>query len=305
MKKWITFILKLSKITLISNSHHVMKKLLLSFVIFYMAYILILEASSTQIYLDSQEAFVQLPSIEMNAYKYLSQAPEDGAVTRFIFVRHGESTANQDKSIAGRIDVDLTTKGREQAELVGKQLKSISMRFDAIYSSPSLRAQETAKLILSKLEQTPMCPTLDPRLYEKFYGPFEGASESEYAVVKQADETLNSGPEKSFEEKFDYKFHPEMESMAEVYFRTIDFLEEAQSKHQGQNVLVASHNCVLKALFMMDTAERGFDIDYRAYGLGNCALVIVEIQNNKVIIRATAGLKFLDKKKLAHPNGLG
>jgi hypothetical protein len=60
---------------------------------------------------------------------------------------------------------------------------------------------------------------------------------------------------------------------------------------------VATHNGVMKALFMADSAQRGFDIEYRSYDLGNCAILVLEIdENDQMQIVATSGLKFRNKK---------
>ncbi len=70
--------------------------------------------------------------------------------TRVIFVRHGESTYNLQARVQGHCDESvLTEKGRTGAQQVGTALRGI--HFDAIYTSPLRRAQETAQTILSVL----------------------------------------------------------------------------------------------------------------------------------------------------------
>lgn len=246
------------------------------------------------ILIESIEDFNALPTISTDAYEYLKSAQKSHQISRFIFVRHGESTANKDRIMSGRIDVDLTEKGVEQAQSVGSRLYEKHISFDAVYSSPSLRAQRTATLILNQLaDNKTLC--LDERLYEKFYGPYEGAGEKEYAPVVKKEEMENSGPGKSFEEKFAYKAHPEMESLADVYARVTEFLKEAHPNHRGQNVLVGTHGGVMKALFMADAAQKGLVVDNRSYELGNCAVVIVEIKDDYIEVKATDGLKFRTK----------
>jgi len=70
--------------------------------------------------------------------------------TRVILVRHGESTYNLQARVQGHCDESvLTPKGRTGAQQVGAALKGI--RFDAIYTSPLQRAQETTATLLSVL----------------------------------------------------------------------------------------------------------------------------------------------------------
>ncbi|NJS16920.1 MAG: histidine phosphatase family protein [Nostocaceae cyanobacterium CSU_2_110] len=69
--------------------------------------------------------------------------------TRVILLRHGQSTYNVLGLYQGSSDrSNLTELGRQQAILTGTFLKNI--KFDAIYSSPLKRAQETAIEVLKK-----------------------------------------------------------------------------------------------------------------------------------------------------------
>lgn len=256
-----------------------------------------LSAESSSIFIDSAEGFNTLPSIATDAYDYLKQNKQSRRISRFIFVRHGESTSNKQKSMAGRtLDVDLSEKGILQAKETATKLYESGIALHSAYSSPSLRTRKTAEFILQLFEHVNL-PQLDERLYEKFYGPYEGASEEEYAPIKRLEEIENSGPYKSFMEKFHFKAHSEMESLAEVYARTIHFIQEAAPHHQGQTVLVATHNAVMKALFTADCAKQGFDVDYSAFDLGNCSIIIVDVKNEEVALKATQGLKFREKKR--------
>lgn len=241
-------------------------------------------------YISTAEAFNEIPSIANEAYEYLKQAGP--SASRFILVRHGESVSNKEKVIAGRtIDEGLSDEGIEQAKLVGRILKDLEVHIDGYYSSPSNRARQTVTLIEESLDVgTP--PILDEQLYEKFYGPFEGAVESQYGPLVKAEEVDNSGPEKTFEEKFLYKYHPEMESMYDVFQRAAAFLRKVYATHRNQNILIGTHNGVMKALFMADAARRGYDVDYRSFSLGNCALLIVEVENGDIRVVASNKLKY-------------
>ena len=53
-------------------------------------------------------------------------------------VRHGESTHNAANRIQGQSDPSLSERGRRQGTRAAEALKSLD--FDAIYSSPLLRA---------------------------------------------------------------------------------------------------------------------------------------------------------------------
>lgn len=84
----------------------------------------------------------------------------------FVLIRHGETSANRDQIIAGRLDVALTEGGRAQAQDLQR------FRWDqplALFSSPLSRARDTAALGFPA--QT---VSLHPDLRERDWGVFEG-----------------------------------------------------------------------------------------------------------------------------------
>jgi len=246
----------------------------------------------TQTYIKNMQEFNEIPAVASDAYTYLKNTPITPSATRFIFIRHGESTSNKERTIAGRkLDVDLSEKGIQQAKFVGLALANLKISITQFYSSPSLRAQQTVACIQENL-LSQANPFLDERMYEKFYGPYEGATEEKYAPVKQAEEVDNSGHDKTFEQKFNYKYHSEMESMADVLVRVMQFVSEKSPAHQGQTVLVGAHNGILKALFMADAASKGYDVDYRSFIIDNCALLVVEVEGAEVRVMASSRFIF-------------
>lgn len=84
----------------------------------------------------------------------------------FVLIRH----ARQD-SKACNVDVPLSVKGREQAELLGKRLEG--SHFDSLYSSDLIRARETAEIV-NKHINLPF--TIRKELREIDYGSLTGLS---------------------------------------------------------------------------------------------------------------------------------
>ena len=71
---------------------------------------------------------------------------------KLYFVRHGESEANTQRVISNRESpFGLTGRGRQQATILAGKLKDISIT--AIFSSPVLRARETADILSRSLRQ--------------------------------------------------------------------------------------------------------------------------------------------------------
>ena len=80
---------------------------------------------------------------------------------KILIIRHGESVANNKRSIAGQSDVPLSKRGEKQAELVGKYVFG-NYLIDEIYSSDLSRAMDTAKP-LSRLANIDIKPRKDLR----------------------------------------------------------------------------------------------------------------------------------------------
>ena len=63
------------------------------------------------------------------------------------FARHGQTVWNVENKICGATDIELTEKGHEQAELLGKKILEEGIKIDKILYSPLIRAAETARHI--------------------------------------------------------------------------------------------------------------------------------------------------------------
>jgi broad specificity phosphatase PhoE len=63
------------------------------------------------------------------------------SVTRLLLIRHGEVEPRYQGAFGGRIDMNLSERGHEQAKLLAKFLRG--RKFDAIYASPMKRVQQT------------------------------------------------------------------------------------------------------------------------------------------------------------------
>ena len=64
-------------------------------------------------------------------------------------MRHGESTSDIEDRFGGDYDDHLTEKGKEQAEKLAEKL--LNKEIEIIFSSPKLRAKETAEILRESL----------------------------------------------------------------------------------------------------------------------------------------------------------
>ena len=93
-------------------------------------------------------------------------------MTTLLLVRHGETDGNAFNLAQGHYDAPLNETGMAQAKLLGERLKN--WHFDAVYSSDSSRALQTAEPLLKHRLDLEM--TTSPAIREKFYGDCENYS---------------------------------------------------------------------------------------------------------------------------------
>ncbi len=97
------------------------------------------------------------------------EAGREPRARQLFVVRHGETERSAGHIYSGQADVPLTDAGREQARLAGERLCGAGV--DAIWSSPLVRATDTAEAI-GKAVGAPV--KVDERLIEVDYGELEG-----------------------------------------------------------------------------------------------------------------------------------
>ena len=86
---------------------------------------------------------------------------------RIILIRHGESQANVDKYLFGRVPdytIELTEKGHEQARGAGKRLKELVKEESVyFYVSPFWRARSTFEEVASAFPRAQFDYSEEPR----------------------------------------------------------------------------------------------------------------------------------------------
>src|SRR5258708_4393133 len=93
-----------------------------------------------------------------------------GAPTRFVVVRHGEASGNREMRYLGATDAPLTERGQAQARQLASALALY--RPAALYTSPLLRARQTAEAVAAVLG---LAGVADPRLREGDFGAWGNA----------------------------------------------------------------------------------------------------------------------------------
>jgi broad specificity phosphatase PhoE len=154
---------------------------------------------------------------------------------RFYFVRHGESEANTQHIISNRgLQHGLTEMGRQQAAALAARLKDI--RFAKVYSSPLLRAVQTAEIVSRELGAP--CQVADA-LREFDCGTLEGESSRAHGDdYRRLFLKWQAG-------RWDSRFEGG-ESLLDVQARFVPFVERITREHgEADNLLLVSHGGTL------------------------------------------------------------
>lgn len=203
--------------------------------------------------------------------------------TRFILVRHGETTWNREGRYQGQIDTPLSDFGKWQGERVAAALKDIPI--DACYSSPLSRSYDTAVMCA---RHHGLAVTADDRLLEINHGEWEGMLAGE--VAARYPDLL----EKWRTTVVDVRM-PGGETIVDVRDRAMAAFRDYAARHAGQTVLVVAHDAVNKAVLCSI-----LDIDLSHFWQvkqDNTCINVFEYQDNGcwrlVLMNSTAHLGFL------------
>jgi 2,3-bisphosphoglycerate-dependent phosphoglycerate mutase len=108
---------------------------------------------------------------------------------KLVLLRHGESQWNKENRFTGWVDVDLSEKGRQEAQNAGELLKAEGFKFDKAYTSVLKRAIRTLWITLDELDQMWIPVERSWRLNERHYGGLTGLNKAETAA-KYGDEQV-------------------------------------------------------------------------------------------------------------------
>ena len=101
---------------------------------------------------------------------------------RLVLLRHGESVWNRDNRFTGWTDVDLTGKGRVEAQDAGRLMAAEKFEFDVAYTSVLKRAIRTLWIALDEMDLLWIPVHRAWRLNERHYGALQGLNKAETAA---------------------------------------------------------------------------------------------------------------------------
>lgn len=183
---------------------------------------------------------------------------------KYIFVRHGKTHFNEIQLKQGWCDSPLTKQGIKEIENMAEQLKNY--KIDAAYTSPILRAKNTAQIILKNHS---VLLNEAGRLKEVNFGLLEGLPC--LFVDKLQLESSNWLDDL----QMDYTGY-EGENVEDVIQRHFELLNDIEKKFQDDDtILMVGHGCSLYAF--IKTLLKNQKLDFPQ----NASAIIVNKVNNE------------------------
>lgn len=152
--------------------------------------------------------------------------------TWIYLVRHGQTVWNEEGKLCGSSDVPLSDEGLVQAQKVAARMKNVNL--SAVYSSPLLRARQTAEAIASH-HNLPV--QVEPDLREVDYGEWEGL---------KVDEAMEKFPELERLRREDPMnfVAPKGEPMKNFAQRVIAAVQRIALRHPNETICIVAHQTV-------------------------------------------------------------
>ena len=200
-------------------------------------------------------------------------------------VRHGETVWNAAKLLQGSTDIELNEYGRALAGETGANLEDV--HFDCIYSSPLIRAYETACLIRGH-RNIPIIR--DDRLRELSFGVYEGENFSE--LLKKEEDPFHY----FFKEPDRYRPPENGETLEHICERAAEFMREViePQKEQWERVMIVAHGAMNKAL-MCHVKQHGIEAYWTGGLQKNCNVIIVSLDQS--------GYHVIDETRIFYQEG--
>ena len=226
-----------------------------------------------------------------------------------ILIRHGESVWNLENRFTGWFDVDLSEKGKEEAETAGKLIKNLNIEINKYFTSYQKRAVETLSLAIKKLEgEKEIIKAWE--LNERHYGNLTGLNKKETEDKFGSDQVFKwrrswniAPPDIEMSNPYYNKILnsyknipankiPKSESLKDTFNRSVPYFEETiYPLIEKNNIIVSAHGNSLRAL-----CKKIFNISEKNICELNIPTgnpLLIEFKNSKEI----KNFKYLDKNR--------
>ena len=188
--------------------------------------------------------------------------------TTIVLIRHGETDWNQENRFQGHADTQLNDAGREQARDLARELER--ERFRSVYSSPLLRAHETALILVASFRLEVL---VAEELMEVDVGSWSGLTRTE--VEAQFPE--------GYARWLEYGHGwTDGETYDELGARVVSGLARIAAAHPDDSVLAVTHGGPIRSALAaadglpFDEARRSIHV------VGNCAVVRLLVREGRL-----------------------
>ena len=182
-------------------------------------------------------------------------------MNNLILVRHGQSLWNKERRFTGFVDIELTEKGKSEAEYAGQLIKELNIEFDAYFTSQLKRAINSLNIILKILDKSYVKIDKAWELNERHYGGLTGLNKDD-TIKKYGNEqvqiwrrSFNIRPpimEKQHPYKDKINSNILSESLEDTVKRVIPYYEKkiVPLINLKKNILIVFHGNSCRALLM-------------------------------------------------------
>jgi probable phosphoglycerate mutase len=188
--------------------------------------------------------------------------------TTIVMIRHGETDWNRENRFQGHADTELNEAGRAQARALALELANESFR--AVFSSPLLRAYETAMILA---ERCTLAVEHAAALMEVDVGSWSGLTREE----------VEARFPDGFRRWLEYGHGwDDGESYEELGARVVAGLLRIAEAHPHGTVLAVTHGGPIRSALAVahgvpfDEARRSIHV------VGNCAVVRLAVRDGKL-----------------------
>ena len=188
--------------------------------------------------------------------------------TTIYLVRHTETVGNVEDRFTGRMDYEITEKGRKYIDNLTERLKNI--RFDAAYSSTTLRTKKT----IQKLADLNHIKIIESeKLCEMDYGDYDG--------MKWEDVDKINPDVRKTRDSINVIMHiPNQESFQEVEKRMYNEIKSIVDANRGKTILICSHGVAIENFLRKITGEP-FTVRQNEYGQRCTTVNVLEYDDIK------------------------